>query len=177
MSVTGGTLAALVAASVTQLIQFGGSFFWSRHVLEAQGTVRVAPLEVAGTGLRYCLAEDAVPEAVACTPATPGFLQDPGKQEVLLGSNALTFVVGAFLSAVLGCRRCLSTSTRPPPVGHHGRGAAFRNQRTGGRGRLRLAGAGALGSALVLGRYGVAPEASAPAIKAGQVFLRLRLTR
>ena len=76
MSVTGGTVAALVAAaSVTQLIQFGGSFFWSRDVLEAQGTVRVSPLEGVGTGLRYCVAEEAVPEAVECTPVTLGFLK------------------------------------------------------------------------------------------------------
>ena len=95
MSVTGGTLAALVAAaSVTQLIQFGGSFFWSQDVFEAQGTVHVSPLEGAGTCLRYCVAEEAVPEAVECTPATPGFLEDPGEQQVLLGSNALPFVVG-----------------------------------------------------------------------------------
>ena len=150
MSVTGGTLAALVAAaSVTQLIQFGGSFLWSRDVFEAQGTVRGALLDGAGTGLRYCVAEEAVREAVECVPSTPGFLEDPGEQQVLLGSNALTFVVGVCFSAVLGCRRCLSTSTRPAAVGHHGRGATLRVQRAGGRGRLQLAGAGALGSALV----------------------------
>ena len=62
MSVTGDTLAALVAAaSVTQLIQFGGTFLLARDVLVDQGTVRVAPLDGAGTGLRYCVAKEAIP--------------------------------------------------------------------------------------------------------------------
>ena len=140
MSVTGGTLAALVAAaSVTQLIRFGGSFLCSRDALEAQGTVRVAPLEGAGTGLRYCVAEEAVPR----------ILGGPRGAGSPLGQQRLDFR-----------RRCIpQRGARLPTlsfyidasasVGHHGRGAAIRDQRTGGRGRLQLAGAGALGSALV----------------------------
>ena len=88
MSVTGGTLAALVAsASITQLIQFGGSFLWSRDVLEAQGTVRVALLDGAGIGLRYCVAEEAVQEAVECAPSTPGFLGIQGSSKSNWGAT------------------------------------------------------------------------------------------
>ena len=46
MAIGGGTRAALVrvaAASVTQLIQFGGSFIWFRDALEALKCIPATP--------------------------------------------------------------------------------------------------------------------------------------
>ena len=152
MTFGGSALGAFVAAaSVTKLFQFGGRFLWSEEVLEPSVGVSEAlvalPLAGAAPGLRYCLASEAEPEPVECVLPEAGFLEDPGEQRALFGSNAITLMIGGLLSSCVGCRRWFLWST--PVVAQHGRGAFLRDQRTRGRGRLQIAGAGALGIALV----------------------------
>ena len=150
MTFGGGALGALVAAaSVTQLVQFGGRFLWSEEVLEASVGIAAGagPNIGAAPGLRYCLASEAEPQAAECIVPEPGFLEDPGEQQVLYGSNAITLLVGVLASSCIGFRRWLPAQVSAAV--EHGRGAVLREQRTRGRGRLQIAGAGPLGAPLV----------------------------
>ena len=156
MTVGGGALGALVAAaSVTQLVQFGGRFSWNKEVLEASVGIAAGaePNIRAAPELRYCLASEAEPQAAGCIVPEPGFLEDPGEQQVLYGSNAITLLVGVLVTSCIGGRRCIGCRRWFPPqvsaAAEHGRGAVLRERRARGRGRLQIAGAGPLGSALV----------------------------
>ena len=90
-------------------------------------------------------------EPVDCNPISceSGFFEDAGEKEVLYSTNAVSLFVGAGLSGLASLLRCFRASQEVVALANHGRGAELQNHRTRGRGRMSIAPAGALGTALV----------------------------
>ena len=158
MTFGASALSAIVAAaSVTQLVQFGGKVFWDKDILQAGGTITVeGPLAGAATaGVRFCLEEHSRP---TCPPRidcpivveSSGFLADDWEAATVFGSSAGAFLLGG-LASLCQCRAGVQKRAREEevPQQQYGRGALLRDARIGHRQRLQALGPGQLGSAAV----------------------------
>ena len=148
MTVVTSALSALVAAaSVTQLVQFGGRVLWDRDRFQASANIGVeGPLAGAGQ-LRFCVQETQTPEL---EEDSEHLFSDPW-EPTLLGAAAGTAFGAGNLCAYLCCKRSVRRAREETLtlVQQHGRGALLRDARINGRQRLQALGAGELRPAVV----------------------------
>ena len=163
MTLTVALGALVTAASITQLVQFGGQILWNKESLSASTAISVqGPLaRAAPEGLRFCLEERSTSACPPCADLADlsevqleqphGFLSDEGEPTALAGVSALTFALGAAASWC-GCKRAgkkLVAAAEAVGQQQHGRGSVLRDARIVHRQRLQAIGAGQLGTALV----------------------------
>ena len=139
MSSGGGFLALVAAASVTQIVQFTANVLW--------GQPSPAPALIASTppeDVRYCVLPGER-ESPPCEPVDTAYFGGPYEREIPYNTRGFSLALGACISAPGGLHRCWRATREVPARVNHGRGEELQNQRVGGRGRLSIAPAGALG--------------------------------
>ena len=161
MTLTVALGALVTAASITQLVQFGGQILWNKESLSASTAISVqGPLaRAAPEGLRFCLEERSTSACPPCLDLaevpveaeSSGFLGDEWEPTALAGVSALTFALGAAASWC-GCKRAgkkLVVAAEAVGQQQYVRGSVLRDARLVQRQRLQAIGAGQLGTALV----------------------------
>ena len=143
MSAGGGFLAIVAALSGTQIVQF------TSNVIGGQPSP--APVLSGSTppeAVRFCVLpeERAAPQ---CEAVDAGYFGEAYEREILYGTSGLSLVLGVCISALGGLHRCCRATREVSARVNHGRGGKIQNQRVGGRGRLSIAPAGALGGSMV----------------------------
>ena len=98
--------------------------------------------------MRLCVLpeERAAPQ---CEAVDTGYFGDAYEREIFYGTSGFSLVLGACISALGGLHRCCRATREVAVRVNHGRGEELQNQRVGGRGRLSIAPAGALGGIMV----------------------------